>query len=90
MNYMLVFSKIYATSTHGIGRDVECMEEMKYINTYGSTTLQEIDHSDLVVAARIILKRTLKVEWNMCWIDLTQGTECRRTFVITVMETALS
>jgi len=66
------------------------MEEMKYINTYGSTTLQEIDHSDLVVAARIILKRTLKVEWNMCWIDLTPDMECRRTFVITVTVIALS
>jgi hypothetical protein len=38
------------------------MEEMKYINAYGSTTLQEIDHLDLVFTARIILKRTLKIE----------------------------
>jgi len=46
------------------------MEEMKHINTYGSITLKEIDHLDLVVAARIILKRTLKLEWYMCYIDL--------------------
>jgi hypothetical protein len=66
------------------------MEEMKYINTYGSTTLQEIDHLDLVVAARIILKRTLKVEWNMCWIDLAPDVQCRRAFVITVTDIAVS
>ena len=61
------------TSLHGIGRDVECMGEMKYNKDYGSTTLQEIDHLNLVLTARIILKRTLKVEWNMCWIDLAPG-----------------
>jgi len=44
---LLFFFKIFATSALGIGRDVEYMEEMKYINVYGSTTLQEIDHLDL-------------------------------------------
>jgi hypothetical protein len=67
------FSKIFATISHEIGRDVKCIEEMKYINTYGWTTLQEIDHLDLFLAASIILKRTLKVEWNTCWIDLAAG-----------------
>jgi hypothetical protein len=62
------------------------MGETKCINTYVSTTLQEIDLLDLVVAARIILKRSLKLEWNVCWIGLATDMEQRRAFVISVMD----